>query len=664
MPLATPVIDDRTFDDIVEEIRTRIPRYTDEWTDLNDNDLGMAFTQVYAWLVEMLLYRLGRVPEINYTKFLQLVGFELRPAQPATAEITFPVNPNSPDAWVIVPLHTQVQAEEKDDEGAIVFETDRAINAVRAQLASVLVEVGGARKSVSEMNESAEGSFGPFGPAAALNSALLLGFTEALPPVDLDLAFFSAGVSQAKPRQCGPSAPIAAHARAPIPITWEYWNGRSWESMTLLDDQTAALMRGGHVRLRSPGAAMKRAEIKPEPESMHWIRARLTREVYDVPPLLKAVRTNTVSATQAETIRREILGGSDASPDQTFRLRSTPVLAGSLKLTIDEGREQRAWREVTDLFQCKADETCFALNRSSGVVRFGDGRRFGEIPLANPANRRTNIVAEEYRVGGGTRGNVPAGSLTALTSPVPGVDSRGVTNLEAAQGGADEETLREIESRARVALRHNDRAVAMEDFETLAEEVGGVARAKALPLFHPHYPEIEVPGVVTVIVIPKRPKKTAAGEVALPRNPTPGEITLQSVCSALDNRRLLTTEVYVIGPKYRKVEVSGRVVAEDGVDLASVVDAVRETMLAFLDPLMGGMEGDGWPFGGTIFYSQVIQRIVSIKGVRRVAELVVAVDGREQPACADVPICRNEVVFSEPHDRIVVEYEDETTHHP
>ena len=68
MPLndALPVLDDRTYDDIVAEIRARISRYTPEWkpqwNDLNDSDPGIILAQVFAWLCEMLLFRMDRVP--------------------------------------------------------------------------------------------------------------------------------------------------------------------------------------------------------------------------------------------------------------------------------------------------------------------------------------------------------------------------------------------------------------------------------------------------------------------------------------------------------------------------------------------------------------------------------------------------------------------------
>src|SRR5262249_26043224 len=134
MPLESnlPVIDDRTFDDIVTEARTRIPRYTPEWTDLNDNDPGITLVQLFAWLSDMLIYRMQKVPELNYLKFLQLIGIELNPAAPAQAEIYFPVTPTHPDPFVIVPLHTQVTAPAADGGPPVVFETDRAIYALTA----------------------------------------------------------------------------------------------------------------------------------------------------------------------------------------------------------------------------------------------------------------------------------------------------------------------------------------------------------------------------------------------------------------------------------------------------------------------------------------------------------------------------------------------------
>ena len=89
MPLQDPQLDDRTFDQIVSDLRFRIPRYTKEWTNFNDSDPGMTLLQLFAWLSEQMLYRMNQVPFKNYVKFLKLLGQELEPAQPARAQLTF-----------------------------------------------------------------------------------------------------------------------------------------------------------------------------------------------------------------------------------------------------------------------------------------------------------------------------------------------------------------------------------------------------------------------------------------------------------------------------------------------------------------------------------------------------------------------------------------------
>jgi predicted phage baseplate assembly protein len=141
MPLEKylPLIDARRYDEIVNELRARIPRYLPEWTDFNDSDPGMTLVQLFAWLADMLLYRMNKVPELNQIKFLQLLGIELRPAEPARAEITFPLQNTFTGSSQIIPARTQVSAESGDGGPPVIFETEKAFNALIAKLAVVRV---------------------------------------------------------------------------------------------------------------------------------------------------------------------------------------------------------------------------------------------------------------------------------------------------------------------------------------------------------------------------------------------------------------------------------------------------------------------------------------------------------------------------------------------
>jgi predicted phage baseplate assembly protein len=655
MPLedAYPRIDDRRYSDIVAEARSRIPRYTPEWTDLNENEPGMAVIELFGWMTELLIARLGQVPKLNYLKFLALLGIDLTPAQAARAEISFPVRPSYPEPYVIVPLHTQVQTLDPDEQGrSIVFETERALIALTAVLDAVLHDNGVRLKDLSAANTDPTAGFQPFGPAPGPNSALLLGFDSALdfPSLEIDLMAWVKARKATGPivAACGETAP------PPVKLGWDYWDGRDWSPMELLKDESSGFSRSGHVVLNAPAEGkMQRAVKGTLTVPRYWIRARIERGAYQVPPTLLAIRTNSVAASQAETIDGEILGGSDGRPEQVLRLANRPVLNGTLQLLVDEGSGALPWQEVSDFFASGPDDTHYLLNRTTGEIRFGDGRE-GRIPVANPS-RRANIIAAAYRFGGGLRGNVKAGQIGSLRGALAGVDSALIGNLFPAYGGGDEESLDEARDRVPQTLKSHDRAVTLEDFELHARAAGGIARAKALPLFHPDFAGVAVPGVVSVIVVPE---PDAPDDPA----PMPTEGTLRTVCAYLDRRRLATTELYVIAPLYREITATAELICRSDADLADVRQRAAAALAVYFHPLTGGDaggaegSGSGWPFGGDVFYSLVLQRLM-VQGVRRVASLELALEGESFPVCTDVPLEANALLRNGLHE-ISVRYEE------
>ncbi len=637
-----PKIDNRRFDDILAEVRTRIPRYTPEWTDFNDSDPGMTLAQLFAWMTDLLLYRMNLVPELNYLKFLQLIGIELQPAQPAAAEVTFPVQPTSALPWISIPAGTAVAAEGGEEGTPVVFETARGLVALRATLAAVQILDGYSYLNVTPMNNTADVGFEPFGPAAAEGSALMLGFEfdDAFPEVELSLAVFAE--EKQSPQSLTNCGGAASASLTTSQNSWEYWNGSAWRTLSLLKDETDGFLRSGHIYLKTPSAgAMGKAVIGTNSSSLYWIRVRLVRAAYDRIPRVMAIRTNTVGVLQAETSHDEVLGGSTGEPNQTFRLTHNPVLAGSLAVEIDEGEGFQQWTPVSDFFGSGPQNRHYVLNATTGEVRFGDGTR-GAIPVANVENAGANIIARVYRSGGGKQGNVPAGAIKTPLITINGLADDKVTNLLPAVGGRDEQTLDDAKQRAAAVLRSNCRAVTASDFEELARQTGNVRRAKALPLYHPRFPGTKIPGVVTVVVVPDNDQP----------NPTPSEGTIRAVCSYLNRRRLLTTEVFVIPPRYLQVTARVEVTASPMADLASVKLSAEQALVDYFHPLRGGDDGLGWPFGGDIFFSRVYQRILSVAGVERLEKLLISVDGEEAPECSNIPIPAGALLYSEEHEVI------------
>ena len=149
-----------------------------------------------------------------------------------------------------------------------------------------------------------------------------------------------------------------------------------------------------------------------------------------------------------------------------------------------------------------------------------------------------------------------------------------MTNLRPSAGGADEEELAQAKLRAPGELKSRGRAVTAEDFELLAIETPGalVRRAKALPLVHPKFPDAAIPGVVSVIVVPDSDEPA----------PQPNSSTLSLVCAYLNRARLLTAEVYVVPPEYRRVQVRAELIARRDADLAVVKRAAQDRLTIFL----------------------------------------------------------------------------------
>ena len=648
MPLDdhVPRLDDHTYDSIVAEMLSRISRYTPEWSpvwsDLNDSDPGITMLQVFAWLGEMLAFRMNQVPALSYLKFLQLLGVELRAAEPARVEMTFPVKASFASPTAIVPLGTQVTAETAGGGPPLVFEATEALTVLRPPLAAVVAYDGKlAYESVTEANARAS-SFRPFGPTAAEGAALLLGFGASAPFPATELTLFVWGTDTGRRTAVGCGLP-ASPAYASATVRWSAWTGLDWTPITLVKDDTLAFTRTGAIVLRTPDG-LATTTVAPEPNPLFWLRAELVTSRYERPPVVAALRTNTMTLTQMETVRDEVLGGSTGRPAQSFRLTNTPVLAGSLTLEVDQGSGPEDWVEVEDFLASGPRDQHYVLNRTTGEVRFGDGRT-GAIPIANVTNPGANVVARRYRYGGGAHGNVAAGALHALRSAVPGIDENGVVNVMASYGGRDEETLDQAKQRAPAAIRSRCRAVTSDDFEFFAGQAANIARARALPLRHPDFPDVAVPGVITVIVVP----------VSTDPQPRPSEGTLRTVCAYLDQRRLLTTEVYVAPPTYAEVSIAVDVVADDAADLAQVQREVEQTLKRYFHPLTGGEDGAGWPFGGTISFSRAFQRVFSVAGVSSVDRLVITVDGVEAPECRDVPIAADALASSRSH-RVSVSY--------
>jgi predicted phage baseplate assembly protein len=678
MPLPDIQLDDRTFETLVADAKRRIPGYTPEWTDFNDSDPGITLVQLFAWLEEMILYRLNKVPDKNFIEFLKLIGIDLNPPTPAKGELTFHLSspgptsppgspPNSEALVVTVPQGTEVTTSQPDASGPIIFETDQPLNAVGATLQALQSFDGALFQLVDQSNAINGQFFYPFGPKPQPQAAFYLGFDRSFPtsagPYVLTVHAYTADLIPETP---GSSADSSA-ASLPVVAVWEYAStvGSGWQALNPLSDTTACLTRNGTVTFPAPAspAAIQLGLLRnPSDPALFWLRYRIDSvpaSGYEVPPRLAEVLINTVTATNVVTVSDEYLGASDGSPNQSFQLANIPVLRDGFVLVVDEGDGAgfQPWTMVTNFAGAKRTDKFFTLNVSTGEVDFGDGEQ-GKIPArltdpSRPEQDLANIKVASYRWGGGARGNVGANALTSLQSPVPYVDS--VTNLLPTSGGQDEESLDDAKDRAPQAIRSQSRAVTADDFVYLAQQTPGtrIRRAQALPLRNPNIESVRPAGAGLPVTV--TPSPGALSVMVVPDSqaamPVPSAETLAAVAQWLDSHRLVTTELYVIPPRYRQVEVDARIIVQSTANSDQVAQAVEQNLLNYFNPLTGGRDGGGWDFGGTIYFSDVYRVILDTPGVARVESgaVTIFVDGVKVNPSTDVPLDSDELVYSESH---------------
>ena len=183
MGLPIPDLDDKNFDDMVEEARILIPRYAPEWTDHNVHDPGITFIELFAWLAEMQIYQMNRVTDNNCKKFLKLVGCYPSTARPSGVEITFEnVTDNK-----IVKAGTLIPAKVDGDE--MVFETEEEFTLIPVRLKSIVTSYDSKTVDNTLANETDEIYFAAFGEKGAREAEFRLEFDSSLPSKAFQITF-------------------------------------------------------------------------------------------------------------------------------------------------------------------------------------------------------------------------------------------------------------------------------------------------------------------------------------------------------------------------------------------------------------------------------------------------------------------------------------------
>jgi Baseplate J-like protein len=122
MTLQVPNLDDRTFLDLVTAARQRIQDTCPSWTDLSVHDPGIALVETFAYLTEVMIYRLNQLPEKAYVAFLNLLGVSRHEPSAAWADVVF-TRTGAEQGTIRIPAGLRVSAARGADPQPIVFTT-------------------------------------------------------------------------------------------------------------------------------------------------------------------------------------------------------------------------------------------------------------------------------------------------------------------------------------------------------------------------------------------------------------------------------------------------------------------------------------------------------------------------------------------------------------
>lgn len=638
MPLPAPNLDDRRFQDLVDEAKRRVQQRCPEWTDHNVSDPGVTLIETFAFMVDQLLYRLNRVPDLHYLRFLELIGVQLFPPTAARGDVTFWLSA-AQDNDVVVSAGAQVASVRTDAEDPVVFTTERDLRIVPCKLARIMTGPATGLPMDRTDDLLADSGVACFGQPPQVGDAVYFGLSTAVP--------FCAVLLRLECQTEG----VGVDPRNP-PWAWEAWDGGGWAACEIDEDSTGGFNKAGDVLLHLP--ATHAASVLGR-QRAGWLRCRVAtpesgQPFYRASPRISSAVASTiggtVSAVHAEVVHGEVVGISEGVTGQRFPLARRPVVAADEPLVVEVagGDGWHEWREVGTFAHSGKDDRHVILDRYAGELVFGPAIREPDGGLAHYGAvppKGAPIRVPEYRTGGGRRGNVARNVLQAMRDPVPFVST--VTNRRPAGGGVDGESVRDAAIRGPLLLRTRERAVTAEDYEHLAREAApDAARVRCVPAD-------ERSESVRVLVVPAVAESAELAFVDL----MPGPAMLGRISRHLEERRCLGARISVEPPFYQGVTVVAQLQARARTSPEALRDRATRALYGYLDPIRGGPDATGWPFGRPVHSGEVFAVLQKLSGVELVEDVRLfgadPTSGERGGAVQRLDLPSNALVFSYGH---------------
>ena len=656
-------IDKATFRTLVDEALRRIPTASRAlWTLHAPVDPGMTLVELFAWLLEQRSFWADQTTEPLVRAVMALFGDTIMPARPAGVAITFAPE-QVPDATRAYSPHARIsnRTPMRVPETNLVFALRHGLFALAVKRydtapKSPMIRIAG------DLDGSAQEDLRSGRPVEILSakggpSKVDIGLVLEQPPPSAVIAEPIAIMFELDTTVEPQWSPDTVPAPPPSVLRWEYKTGTGdWKPLPALDDGTLGLRRTGIVRFTLP-ADWSAHTMDSNGDFVGWLRISTASARFSSAPCVIAIHPNTAIARHARWTTHVATPQWLPLPGRTLQLPPEVALplVDRTAVYVTEydpdapGSQRRSrWRVIPDFSRSGPADRVVVIDRERATITFGDGLN-GRLPrLATGAVPQVSVT---YAAGAGDAGNVSPCAWEPLWGPLP----EALSHVPAI-GGRDGESIDTARTRATSALGHPTRAVNPEDHATIARDTKGVAVARAHAEVGLELGEcLVVPGVTTVFVVPgirNRTRETVRANTAVAA-PIADPGLLAQVRAQFAITRLVGEVVHVEPAQYRHVRVRVTVTGSP-YDRAGVRRRISSRLREYLDPLIGGEDHEGWPFGDPIRPTALLgvaQREIGDRG--EVDEIEIALDCEPFGACEDVAIRPYELLAVDTIDVVI-----------
>lgn len=308
MPLPLPDLDDRRWEDLVEEARALIPQLAPAWTDVNLSDPGVTLIDLLAYLTEAGVFAVDRIPRSHRERFLELAGIRQRPFRPAVTAVGFASRSGQPtvlpvgavlatssggQSW----LHRLPTPDGGPDPAVALTIWGCGLGAVQTWTGSDYLD-----RTADVAHATAFAALGDDpGSAAGAGAALLLGLgTGPALPADARLSLWLSLDDGATAGLAGAEPEVPAGTPHPgFTTTWESFDGTAWQPFDGVLDETRSLTRSGRLVLPLGAADPPAAVVGAVTDPHRWVRVRAAAGRPDVAPRMLGVLTDAAPVAQS-----------------------------------------------------------------------------------------------------------------------------------------------------------------------------------------------------------------------------------------------------------------------------------------------------------------------------------------------------------------------------